>query len=478
MVRLTVSMSHGLSLAIDDEARLLVQGSTVGERFKGLVPAALDALLRLNDEDGDDDVSRLEQVAVEHGGVLAGPQVEHVLQRMVGLGLLSVTIWDAHGPLVRLNPASPRHLEPGVHKLNTAGDRRVVLSRFVLLRREESRAVAESPLSTLRLALLGPRAEALLVALMTERPLAKLADATPSIAPDALALLLNIMIDAQMITNVRQTGVAEEDDDSRLKPWQFHDLLFHSRSRFGRHVGGYGGTYRLQSAIEPLPALKERMTSDVIPLARPAIGNGDRAGLSLADCMQRRRSISEHGDPPISLSQLESFLFQVARVRAVYKSRLEELSDRDYPGGGACYELEIYPCVSRCSGLAPGLYQYRPQAHELCRLREADVATDSLLDFARLAAQSPSKPQVLLIIAARFARVTWKYESVAYALILKDVGVLLEAMYLVATAEGLAPRALGGGDADAFARASSLDYFCEGAVGEFMLGSLPAGGAS
>lgn len=308
--------------------------------------------------------------------------------------------------------------------------------------------------------------------------MAKLADATPSIGRDALAVLLNIMIDAQMITNVGQSGIAEEDEDSRLMPWQFHDLLFHSRSRFGRHVGGYGGTYRLRSAMEPLRALKERMSSDVISLARPSIGNGDHTELSLADCMERRRSISEHGAPPISLSQLERFLFRVARVRAVYKSRLEELSDRDYPGGGACYELEIYPCVSCCSGLAPGLYQYRPQAHELCRLREADVATDSLLDFARLAAQSVSKPQVLLIIAARFARVTWKYESVAYALILKDVGVLFEAMYLVATAEGLAPRALGGGDADAFARASGLSYFCEGAVGEFMLGSLPVDGAS
>lgn len=477
MVRLTVSMSHGLSLAIDDEARLLVHGSMGRERFKGLMPAALDALLRLNNEDGDD-VCRLEQVAVEHGGVLAAPQVEHVLQRMVALGLLHVTIWDAYGPLVRLSPASRRHLEPPAH-VDMAGDeRRVVLSRFVLLRREQSRAVAESPLSSVRLALLSPRAEALLVALMTERSMAKLADATPSIGRDALAVLLNIMIDAQMITNVGQSGIAEEDEDSRLMPWQFHDLLFHSRSRFGRHVGGYGGTYRLRSAMEPLRALKERMSSDVISLARPSIGNGDHTELSLADCMERRRSISEHGAPPISLSQLERFLFRVARVRAVYKSRLEELSDRDYPGGGACYELEIYPCVSCCSGLAPGLYQYRPQAHELCRLREADVATDSLLDFARLAAQSVSKPQVLLIIAARFARVTWKYESVAYALILKDVGVLFEAMYLVATAEGLAPRALGGGDADAFARASGLSYFCEGAVGEFMLGSLPVDGAS
>jgi len=59
----------------------------------------------------------------------------------------------------------------------------------------------------------------------------------------------------------------------------------------------------------------------------------------------------------------------------------------------------------------------------------------------------------------------------AYALVLKDVGVLLQTFYLVATAMGLAPCALGGGDSDLFARASGLDWLVEGAVGEFVLGS-------
>jgi hypothetical protein len=46
-------------------------------------------------------------------------------------------------------------------------------------------------------------------------------------------------------------------------------------------------------------------------------------------------------------------------------------------------------------------------------------------------------------------------------------------MYLVATAMRLAACALGGGDSDLFARASGLDYYEEGAVGEFILGSRP-----
>jgi SagB-type dehydrogenase family enzyme len=62
----------------------------------------------------------------------------------------------------------------------------------------------------------------------------------------------------------------------------------------------------------------------------------------------------------------------------------------------------------------------------------------------------------------------------AYAAVLKDVGVLYQTMYLVATAMGLAPCALGGGDSDLFAAAIGGDYYAEASVGEFLLGSKPS----
>lgn len=80
-------------------------------------------------------------------------------------------------------------------------------------------------------------------------------------------------------------------------------------------------------------------------------------------------------------------------------------------------------------------------------------------------------PQVLITIAARFQRLSWKYESMAYNAMLKNVGGLYQTMYLLATAMDLAPCALGGGDADLFARAAGLDYYAETSVGEFLIGS-------
>jgi SagB-type dehydrogenase family enzyme len=77
-------------------------------------------------------------------------------------------------------------------------------------------------------------------------------------------------------------------------------------------------------------------------------------------------------------------------------------------------------------------------------------------------------------VAARFGRVMYRYEAIAYAAILKNVGVLYQTMYCVATAMGLAPCALGGGSSDAFAAATGLDYYAESSVGEFLVGSAPA----
>ena len=151
-----------------------------------------------------------------------------------------------------------------------------------------------------------------------------------------------------------------------------------------------------------------------------------------------------------------------------------ELSRRPYPGGGAMYELEIYPVVRRCAGVNPGLYHYDPLNHQLAQIDAADADIQALLKDAHSSSGEQGMPQVLLIITARFGRLFRKYRSLAYALVLKHVGVLYQNLYLVATNMNLAPCSLGAGDSDRFAQASGLNYIEESSVGEFMLGSLPS----
>ena len=95
---------------------------------------------------------------------------------------------------------------------------------------------------------------------------------------------------------------------------------------------------------------------------------------------------------------------------------------------------------------------------------------DALLAGAEFAMGASAAPQVLITIAARFGRVSWKYSSVAYSLILKDVGVLLQTLYLMATDMGLGGCAIGTNNIDLFEKMTGIDFHIEGPVGQFALG--------
>jgi len=109
--------------------------------------------------------------------------------------------------------------------------------------------------------------------------------------------------------------------------------------------------------------------------------------------------------------------------------------------------------------------------HALERLAAPGPASEALLDQASATLGGAGRPQVLLVVTARFQRLSWKYRSMVYALVLKHVGVLYQTLYLIATDMGLAPCAMGGGDSDLFAEVSGLDPLVEASVGEFALGS-------
>jgi SagB-type dehydrogenase family enzyme len=79
-------------------------------------------------------------------------------------------------------------------------------------------------------------------------------------------------------------------------------------------------------------------------------------------------------------------------------------------------------------------------------------------------------PQILITMAARFGRLSWKYSSIAYALILKDVGVLTQTLYLMATEMELGGCAIGSINIELFAKMTGLAFHVEGPVGQFALG--------
>jgi SagB-type dehydrogenase family enzyme len=374
-------------------------------------------------------------------------ELSATVQRLARAGLLHY----ACGDLARAYLASARAI---FATTAVPGDGRVLLSRFAVLRRDADRFVLDVPVAGTRIEIGDPRAVALLGKLHR-----------PRLPAEADAAFVALLVGAGAAGVVDAEGRLPEDCHPVLRQREPADVALHAASRTGLTDRPLGGTYRFADELPPAPALRPAYPGPPIALARPPVDDGD--------VLERRRSARRFGTPPITIDQLGAFLHRAARVRAVHPAGAVpyETTDRPYASAGATYDLELYVTALRRAGLPPAVYHYDPAAHALVDVGAQPRHVVGLLAAATRAAGSSSAPQVLVTLAARFDRTTWKYQGIAYALTLKNVGVLYATMHLAATALGLAGCPLGNGDSALFAEATGTDPVAESSVGEFLLGS-------
>ncbi|AFY76981.1 SagB-type dehydrogenase domain protein [Pleurocapsa sp. PCC 7327] len=401
-------------------------------------------------------------------GNSALPQFYYYLQQFITLGWICHTIRAGDFSLATLIPiATPYQFEFS----KAAPDRKYVLSRFVYCHQNHEQFVIESPLSHAKVVFRDWRSAAMVNLLAQPQDCRALTE-IPGISVDTAQMFLSLLLSGKMLSEIDENGKILEEENETLVQWEFHDLLFHSRSRSGRHSNPVGKTYRFLGKIQPLSAVKTQKANEIIELYKPDLQKLLEADVPLTQVLEQRKSVRIHGDKPISATQLGEFLYRCARIKAIGQKEYIECSARPYPSGGACYELELYIVVNTCESIPSGLYHYCPQNHQLAKIAARNGYIEALLKNASQATGESCLPQILIILTARFARVSWAYESIAYSLILKHVGVLYQTMYLVATVMDLAPCALGQSNSDLFAMATGIDYYSESSVGEFILGNI------
>lgn len=447
-------------ILVPQEQNLILQSSTRKLTFHQPSTSLQEVLYAL--KQGNQTLEQLRKQLVETDGIETAEKFEAYLERLNKLG------WICHSIILSplsLATAIPMAGNYQFHHYDIDWEQNAfTLSRFAYLRQFEGKTLLESPLSQSKIILLDWRSSALIAKLAQPQTLAELIEDIPDISEEIGQQFLYLLLATQMLSF--------ETDEPPLVFWEFHDLLFHSRSRNGRHDYPLGGIFPFKDKIEPLPAVKPLMSDTIIELAQPDLDELKQTDISLTKALEKRRSIREFDETPMAAQQLGELLYRCARVKKVLETDFGEISRRPYPGGGAIYELELYPVVRDCTGLSMGIYQYHPLDHVLCPISEWTSECEALTADAWYANGQKVKPQVLLVITARFGRLFWKYRSMAYAAILKHVGVMYQTLYLTATSMNLAPSALGAGNSDLFAAASGIDYYEEASVGEFMLGSV------
>lgn len=353
----------------------------------------------------------------------------------------------------------------------------LVLSRFAYMRRRGNDMVLESPRAAALFKIRDPKITAAIATLSTPQPIKWLRRQDGVVGDELLALL----VDCEILFKIDGAGASDlrsAEGDDNLVLWDFHDLLFHTRSTEGRHADPLGGLYPHAGKIPPLPAVRPRWPGKKIDLRKLSAAPAQTVS-PVATALRERHSIRSFDDRlPITLAELARFLDSTARVLSRWRHR-EDLGDarpvidyamRPYPSAGASYELELYLAVDRCEGLAPGFYHHDAGGHAVVPIAAPAHELQALLTAASYAMDAPGPPQILITLAARFGRISWKYSALAYALILKDVGVLTQTFYLMATDMGLGGCAIGIADIDLFAKMTGLAFHVEGPVGQFALG--------
>jgi SagB-type dehydrogenase family enzyme len=351
----------------------------------------------------------------------------------------------------------------------------IVLSRFAYMRRRGSELVLESPRASALFRICDPTIAAAIALLATPQSIRRLRRQKDFAGLELLALL----VDCQILFKVDAagTGLRPDEGDDNLVLWDFHDLLFHTRSTEGRHADPLGGVYPYVDGTPPLPAVRPRWPGEKIDLGTfsaapvPAMS-------PIVKLLRDRHSTREFDDQrPVTLAELARFLDSTARVLSTSSipadagdGPMVDYAMRPYPSAGAEYALELYLTVDTCEGLARGFYHYDAGGHALMPIGTSAQELDALLAGAEFAMGAPAAPQILITVAARFGRVSWKYSSLAYALILKDVGVLMQTFYLIATDMELGGCAIGIANIDLFAKMTGIEFHVEGPVGQFAIG--------
>lgn len=403
-------------------------------------------------------------------------EVELLIRRLARTGLLEYRLGlpGEADDQVAIEPQLPDYW-PGASKLGDS--EKIVMSRFAYLRRRGHDMVLESPRAGALFRICDPAIATALARLATPQTIRKLRKLDGFPGSELFALLVDCEI-LFKTGSVDNEGLRADEGDASLVVWDFHDLLFHTRSTEGRHANPLGGLYPHLDTIPPWPAVRPSWPGQKIDLRKHTAA--DQQPMSSFPTLLHLRHSSREFDnqSPITLAEVARLLDSTARVGLTWTSGPDhggdgpmiEYAARPYPSGGASYELELYLAVDTCEGLASGFYHYDAGQHALAPIEVGKHDLEALLKSSEYATGASAAPQILITIAARFGRVSWKYSSVAYGLILKDAGVLTQSLYLMATDMGLGGCAIGSTNIDLFAKLTGMPFHVEGPVGQFALG--------
>jgi SagB-type dehydrogenase family enzyme len=162
--------------------------------------------------------------------------------------------------------------------------------------------------------------------------------------------------------------------------------------------------------------------------------------MTVEQALAERRSIREYAAESLTLEQVAQLLWAAYGVtRPIPNAPRLRGGLKTAPSAGGRYPLELYLVAGNVTGLEPGVYNYRPEKHELWQT----VAGDRRPQVDNGQGMVEAAPATI-VYSAVFERNTGKYgQRGRERYVCMDLGHSAENVYLQATALGLGTCAVG-----------------------------------
>ena len=126
---------------------------------------------------------------------------------------------------------------------------------------------------------------------------------------------------------------------------------------------------------------------------------------SVETALSKRRSIRDYSGENLTLDEVSQLLWAAQGITAPWGGRTA-------PSAGALYPLELYVVVGDVEGIDKGAYRYRPEEHELEKVKEGDIRAE-LADAA--GGQACIRDAAIdIVFTAVYERTTGKYKTPVY----------------------------------------------------------------
>jgi SagB-type dehydrogenase family enzyme len=178
--------------------------------------------------------------------------------------------------------------------------------------------------------------------------------------------------------------------------------------------------------------IQSRLSTQVgLELPRPRFDSDT----SIEETLLIRRSIRHYTGEPLALQEVSQVLWAAQAITET------EYGFRTAPSAGASYPLEAYIVVGDIENLAPGVYRYIPEDHQIIKTIDGDIRSE--LAIATFGQEWVKKGALNIIFTSIYERTTQIYGERGIRYVHMEVGHAAQNVYLQVVALGLGTVVIG-----------------------------------